>query len=443
MIAARTDEANQLVVKLTKQKHNNARDCSELALILNKLKRYSAAQEYYQQAIVISPNDPQLHFNLASIQRYQGEIDKAELSLNKTIQLNPKDYEAYWLRSSLRKQTIQNNHIEEMKGVLVKGINHPIGHAQICYALAKEQEDLQNFAQSFEYLKRGADNRRANMRYEPDTDLQIINKIVQVFDSNKLNSKNGGYDNDEAIFILGLPRTGSTLAERIISSHEEVYSAGELNNFALEMMSQCRELQKELPKSRTALVELTSQIDFAKLGQDYIQSTRPGTERKNRFIDKLPLNSLYVGLIHLALPKAKVIHVQRHPLDTCYSIYKQLFTNGYPFSYNLTELANYYVAHHNMMQHWKKVAADQIYTVSYEALVNDVELQSKKLIDYCDLEWQDQCSQFHLNKDASVTASATQVRQSIYSSSVNKWRSYKDELEPVKNILERAGISCD
>ena len=209
------------------------------------------------------------------------------------------------------------------------------------------------------------------------------------------------------------------------------------------MMKQCKRLTSNLPKSRTELVELTSKINFHDLGKAYIQSTRPETHQNKYFIDKLPLNSLYVGLIHLALPKAKVIHVQRHPLDTCYSIYKQLFTNGYPFSYNLVELAEYYIAHHQLMAHWKKVLPNNIYSVAYEDIVNDLEFQSKNLVAHCGLDWQEACSNFHLNQSAAVTASATQVRQGVYKGSIDKWRCYEDELRPVKKLLEQAGIVCD
>ncbi len=443
LILGQKTDAAEIATRLAKKQYKDVQICGELALILNKLQNYSAAEDFYQQAIKLSPNDSQLYFNLASIQRYLGHIEDTEFSLNKAIELDPKDFEAYWLRSSLRKQTSRKNHIEELKKVLVTGIKDPIGYAQICYALAKEEEDLKLYSQSFQHLHQGADYRRENMRYVAKTDLQIIDKIIQVFDSRKLNGKVKGHDNEQAIFILGLPRTGSTLVERIISSHDQVYTAGELNDFAVQMMTQCRHLNIKLPKSRTALVELTGQLNFASLGQAYIQSVQPDPDNPNRFVDKLPLNSLYTGLIHLALPKAKIIHVQRHPLDTCYSIYKQLFTNGYPFSYDLTELAEYYIANYQLMQHWKNVMPGIIHTVGYEKIVNNVELEAKKLIAYCGLEWQNKCSQFHLNKTASITASATQVRQSIYSSSMGQWRHFEEQLQPVKSMLERVGIICD
>lgn len=443
LIVAKTDEANELISELTKHPYNNARIYAELALLLNKLKQYSAAENHYQKAIELTPKDAQLYFNLASIQRYRGDFQQAEVNLNKTIQLNPKDYEAYWLRSSLRKYSALNNHVEELKNLVKDGIKEPVGQAQVCYALAKELEDLQSYPQSFQYLNQGAKARRNNIKYDPNTDLQIINKITQVYDSAFFENQPAGFENDDAIFVLGLPRTGSTLVERIISSHSDVYSAGELNDFAIQMMKQCKKIKSDLPRSRTEIVKMSSQIDFSCLGQEYIQSASPKSDLHMKFIDKLPLNSLNVGLIHLALPKAKIIHVERHPMDTCFAIYKQLFTKGYPFSYDLAELANYYIAHHQLMQHWKKILPDLIYTIRYEDLVNNLEYEAKNLIQYCGLNWQQRCGLYHQNESPAITASAAQVRQPIYQSSVNKWQRYADYLTPLKDRLSFAGICCE
>ncbi|MCI2283979.1 sulfotransferase [Colwellia sp. MSW7] len=218
---------------------------------------------------------------------------------------------------------------------------------------------------------------------------------------------------------------------------------GELNNFALCLMDEVKKVTTIPPKSSAELVALTSKVNFKTLGESYINSTRPETGHTKYFIDKLPLNSLYVGLIHLALPKAKIIHVTRHPMDTCYSIYKQLFTNGYPFSYDLVELAQYFIEHHKMMQHWYAELPNVIHPVAYEDVVNDLSGQAQKLITYCQLDWQIQCSDFQNNPAPSTTASATQVRQQIYKSSTGKWRQFEKELLPIKHLLEQAGIYCD
>jgi tetratricopeptide (TPR) repeat protein len=420
--------------------------------MFTKLSDFEQASFYYQQAIKLTneqkhPDESaQLYFNLASIERYQGKLSLAEQHLNHALLLNPNDYEAYLLRASLKKQTTEHNHIKQLEQVIAQGIKHPIAQAQVHYALAKEQEDLALFPQSFNQLNLGAKARRAHIQYNVEHDLSTIKQIRATFNQaffeqqKKLSS---GYNNNEAIFILGLPRTGSTLIERIVSNHHDVFSAGELNNFALRMMDEAKKIASAPPKSRSELVELTSNINFTALGESYIKSTRPETNHTAHFIDKLPLNSLYVGLIHLALPKAKIIQVTRHPLDTCYAIYKQLFTNGYPFSYDLTELARYYIEHHKMMVHWHNVMPNVIHQVAYEDVVNNLTAEAQKLIAYCQLDWQPQCSDFQKNTAPSTTASASQVRQKIYQSSKGKWRQFEQELSPIKHLLEQAGICCD
>jgi tetratricopeptide (TPR) repeat protein len=447
LMLGKTKDSKLLLSQLVVNNYDDAKIYAEIALLYGKLEDYTSAETHYKKAIHITSDDSQLYFNLASIQRYLGKINAAESSLDKAIMLNPLDCEAYLLRSSLTKQNTESNHITEMETVLLKGINDPTHYAQLSFALAKEYEDLEQFDKSFSYLNKGADYRRQNMQYEAKNDLETINDIINSFDEKLFNnhylSCDNPNENNEAIFILGLPRTGSTLVERIISSHTDVYSAGELNNFALQMMVQCKKIQTQAPQSRSELVKLTTQLNFNELGKAYIDSTKPNTAQNKHFIDKLPLNSLYVGLIHLALPKAKIIHVKRHPLDTCYSIYKQLFTNGYPFSYNLKELTDYYIANHKLMEHWKSVIPNAIYTVDYERLINNFEDQSKQLIAHCQLDWQEQCLHFHQNKQAAVTASASQVRQPIYSSSIAKWRNFQEQLSPIKKQLEQAGISCD
>jgi len=254
----------------------------------------------------------------------------------------------------------------------------------------------------------------------------------------------GDCANPEAIFILGMPRTGTTLVERILASHSAVSSAGELNNFALEMSREAKKLmppqQTQAGVSKQDRVVASTGLDFSLLGQQYIDSTRPLTGNSQRFIDKMPLNFLYTGLIHLALPQAKIIHLQRHPLDTCFAIYKTLFADAYPFSYQLEELGSYYAAYRQLMAHWHQVMPDVIYDQPYETLVTDIEAKTQQLLAYCELPWEPACLDFHTQQQASTTASATQVRQPVYTSSVGKWRKFKDELAPLIKTLESEGI---
>lgn len=434
-------QARELALELADTSNHSVAFSAELALLLNKLGLHQQSLEWYEHCVHLQPDSAQLLFNLASLQRFMGNLNEAQSSLDRLITLSPQDSEAWLLRSSLLKQTPQSNHIDQLKIALAQQ-QGPIAKAQLYYALGKELEDTQSFAAAFEALQQGAAVRRKNMQYSLDNDLQTLQKIAQVFDPSVFNQGHQGCESKQPIFILGLPRTGSTLVERIIGNHSEVFSAGELNNFALEMMQQVRHTLPKAPKNKLQLIEATRHLDFAALGQNYINSTRPDTEFHPRFIDKLPLNSLYVGLIHLALPNAKIVYVERHPMDTCYAIFKQTFTQGYPFSYDLDELSRYQIAHYHLMAHWRTVLPGIIHTVSYEQLVCDLPGQTKQLLAYCALPWQQQCVDFAQNTAAATTASAAQVRQSVYTSSIDKWKHFRQQLSWVEKRFEQAGINC-
>ena len=282
------------------------------------------------------------------------------------------------------------------------------------------------------------------MRYDVGGDIETMATIASSYNREFLGKRKGEYANDEPIFVLGMPRTGTTLVERILASHSQVTSAGELNNFALEMS---REAKKLMPQGKTQQgiskldrVAASLMIDFTQLGQQYIESTRPLSGQAAHFVDKMPLNFLYAGLIHMALPKAKIVHLQRHPLDTCFAIYKTLFADAYPFSYTLEELGRYYAGYRRLMRHWQEAMPGVIYHQSYEALVENIEAQTRQLLGHCGLDWEPACLDFHSQQRASTTASATQVRQPVYTSSVGKWRRFRNQLSPLIKTLESEGI---
>ncbi len=441
-----------LVERLIQVRLETAYQCSTLALVLTHIGKHSLANNYYKQAIELEPKDAQHYYNLASSQRFLGDIVGAEENYNKAIELNSQDYEACRLRSDLRKQTSASNHVNQLTSMIGRGDIGPRGKSQLGYALAKELEDLGDSQQSFHFLNIGAKARRDSIKYDPESDIRTIDTIRDVFTAGFISNKYdlvsdvSAEENAEEktpIFILGLPRTGTTLVERIVSSHSEVISAGELNNFSVEMLRQVKSVvgPKSVPKEQ--LVSLTKNIDFRALGKAYINSTVSLVGENQYFIDKLPLNYLYVGLIRLALPKAKIINLKRHPLDTCYAIYKQLFKDAYPFSYDLKELGHYYLAYQRLMDHWNTVMPGIIHTVNYEDIVHDIEGQSRQLLRYCGLPWQAQCLSYYENREASTTASATQVRKPIYTSSVGLWRKYQAQLQPLLRVLEEGGVHIE
>jgi hypothetical protein len=262
--------------------------------------------------------------------------------------------------------------------------------------------------------------------------------VQSTFSADAMGKTAAGFDTKEPVFILGLPRTGSTLVERIISSHSAVYAAGELRHFSGAMMEEIRKLGPVA--DRADLVRKSLQIDMLEVGRRYIEMTRPATGHTPHFIDKLPLNCIYIGVIHLALPEAKIIHLRRTPLDACYAIYKFLFNQAYSWSYDLDEIAQYYIAYRQLMDHWRSVLPGRIIDVVYEDVVEDLEGEAERLIAELGLQWEPACLEFHDNEAAAMTGSAVQVRKKIYSSSVGRWRDYDEQLKPLAVALEKAGI---
>ena len=387
----------------------------------------------YDRAVALAPMDPRFLYNRASVRRFLGDLDGAEADFDRAIALNPRDFEAYLNRSDLRPQTAARNHVAELEGLAAQPFADWRGEVQIHHALAKEYEDLGQHAKSFAHLRRGAQKRREFLNYDVANDVATVDWIIDAFPAGPAAPTPGAAE-DSPVFIVGLPRSGTTLVERILGSHSSMTSAGELNSFALALVDAARvRAGRALP--RPELVASSAMLDFAALGRDYLQRAYDAFGGTGRFIDKMPLNYLYCGLILRALPNARIIHMTRHPMAAGYAMYKTLFKDGYPFSYDLTDIARYYRAYRRLMDHWRRTMPGAIHEVSYEGVVADQAGETHRLLAYCGLGWEEACIEFHRNPSASTTASASQVRRPIYDSSVAQWRHYEAELAPLSEAL--------
>jgi len=414
------------------------------------------ALQAFERAVALAPDNAHFIFNRATVQRFLGNLSAAEADYDKVIALRPMDFEAYKNRSDLRTQTLERNHVAELGGMVAKGFADWRSAMQIHYALAKEYEDLGEYAKSFAHLQQGAVKRRANLNYDVTADVGTVDWIIEAFPRGPKPQPAATIPAAVAtqpvpqpaaaiqpvpIFIVGLPRSGTTLVDRILSSHSKVKSVGELNDFALALVAAVRRNNNMAQLPRRELVARSAHIDFAALGREYLERACATVGACEYFTDKMPLNYLYCGLIRRALPHAKIIHLTRHPMASGYAMYKTLFKDGYPFSYDLREIAQYYAAYRRLMDHWTATMPGAIHTLSYEGLVADQLAESRQLLEFCGLEWEDACADFHRNAAATTTASASQVRQPIYDSSVAQWRHYATQLAPLSEALTSAGIN--
>ena len=399
------------------------------------------------RAVVLAPGNPQVIFNRATVRRFIGDLEGAEGDYDRVIALAPRDYEAYTNRSELRVQTAVRNHVAQLEALIAGNFADWRGEVQIRYALAKEYEDLGEYSKAFDQLRHGAGKRRQNLQYDVARDVATVDWIIKAFPSGPAGNAPGGGEHaspgpgeDAPIFIVGLPRSGSTLVERILDSHSSVSSGGELDCLALSIVDAVTQMSGQAPITRQDLVALSATVDFAELGRDYLRRARAAAGAAGRFIDKMPLNYLYCGLIRRALPNAKMVYVARHPMAVGYAMYKTLFKDGYPFSYDLNEIGRYYVAHRRLMEHWRTSMPGAVYELNYEDLVADQRGATRRLLEYCGLDWEEGCMAFHQNPAAATTASAAQVRRPLYGSSVSVWRHYERQLAELKAHITSAGL---
>ena len=395
---------------------------------------FDAAERCARAAVALDPDSAALRYALSSAFIATGKLEQAEDVLDKLIASHPRDYDAYYNRATLRKQTLGRNHVDAIRKAMDETAQDPMSAVGLNYALAHELEDLGRDDESFAALKRGADARRAMMAYRVEKDTDTMARIAKVFDAEFFAKHRNACDEQGPIFVLGLPRSGTTLVDRILSAHPEVESLGELNDFPLALTALCRAVP-----GPGDLVSKSADLDMRALGEAYLHRVRQRATGKRFFIDKAPANFLYIGLIAAALPNARIIHLNRNPIDNALGMYKALFRMGYPFSYDFDDLAKYMRAKAELMAHWHAVLPGRVTEVHYEDIVSNQEAQTRRLLAEVELPWNAACLDFHKNNSPTATASAAQVRRPLYASSVDRWRRYETQLQPLIEALGATG----
>jgi tetratricopeptide (TPR) repeat protein len=398
------------------------------------------AKPLLHRALERVPNDASLLYRTALSHFYLNETTEADALLARVLEIAPGSGYAWHVRSQLKTYTADANHIPQLRAALAQPRLREIDELLMCFALAKELEDVGEFAQSFETLLRANRIKRGTLSYDVANDVNAMQNVMTHYSAAAMQALHGGDPTPGPIFIVGMPRTGTTLVERILGNHSQVVSIGEAVDFPEEMSAEARATHARLGLEDTDLLRASLQMDFGAVGRRYLAAVRDQVGEQRYTIDKLPFNFRYCGLIHQALPQAAIVHLTRDPMDTCYAVFKTQFINAYHFSYQLEEIAEYYVAYRRMMDHWHAVMPGVILDVRYEDLVADPQAQVRRLLAHCGLPWEDQVLDFHRSTKASTTASAMQVRRPIYKSSVQKWRNFTRELQPVLQRLAAAGL---
>lgn len=405
------------------------RMASEQSLPQHALPLLLRAQELGLQA-------PELDYLLGQANLYQGNAVEAERLLERCIVRNPQFGPAHRSLAKLRKQHSDSNHVERLRQTLGRmGEQHPQS-PQLFYALFKEQDDLGDREAAWQALARGMQLRRAQLHYDSQADAQLFAKLIEMdMKGTVIAAEMSG---PVPIFIVGMPRSGTTLLERILGAHSEVKDAGELSDFTCQMRWMCDQFGP--PMLDLALVKKANDLDWQQLGQRYLQHTQWHAAGKSFYTDKLPANFLNVGFIAKALPQAKILHMVRDPMDVCFSNLKELFAMGYPHSYDQAEMADHYIRYRKLMAHWHKELPGRILDVDYAELVTMPETVARRVLSFCGLSWQDGVVDIQNRTSAVSTASSVQVREPIHRRFLAQWQPYATHLNVLQERLGAAGL---
>lgn len=435
----RQREAWELARQAEQHNSRNPATWETIGIVYGWVNEFEDAVRVFKKVRELQPDNSSNLINLAGMLNNCHDVEAAEETYRKALELEPNRFIVYWSLSQLRKQSRENNHVDMLQHRLEQYAGEPDAQLYLNLALAKEFEDLERHAESFTHLAAGMSERRRRIDYRTDDDRLMFDTIKRTFSQEFCQAPSLHEENNEAIFIVGMPRTGSTLLEQLIAADADVFAAGELHSFFAAWLQQIKPSLSHF--TPVEIIAGGARLDFGRLGRDYIDSTRPRTGRTARFIDKLPDNFLYIGAILKALPNARIIHMARNPMDTCYAVYKQLFArNAHAYSYDQNELGQRFLMYRELMEHWQQCYPGAIHTVHYESLVQNTSDVMQSVFDFLGLQWNENYLDYRKNRQAVGTASTAQVRQAVYRSSVEKWRHYEVQLRPLKQELQAAGL---
>ena len=399
---------------------------NSLGAALQELKQFEKAKVSFKKAVALNPQYAQGLHNLAIICEIINLPDEASEYYEKALAVEPNYAEAYRNQSRTKKYTKNDPQIAQMQSIYSNDNLSISDKVHINFALAKVNEDLGNQKDFFKHLDEGSRLRKKQLNYNINETEEFHSSLVRLFseDKPKIKKLSLGPLDIRPIFIVGMPRSGTSLVEQIISSHHSVHGAGELNNFKNVVT----------PALKNYIGNLTNTInedDLLSIRKNYIKSLMDLNVSEKIITDKMPVNFRMIGLILTAIPEAKIIHLTRNPKATCWSNYKHYFANENGFTFDQEDLARFFILYQELMGFWHKSFPNKIHDISYERLTTHQEDETQKLLKYCELDWDNNCLNFHKNTRAVHTASASQVRQKMYQGSSDAWKKYEKFLQPL------------
>jgi tetratricopeptide (TPR) repeat protein len=432
--AGRLPEAEAAVRHLLKIEGENPKNWVVLGTVYTRLMRQQDALGAYGEAARLAPAEVRLRLSIGHLQKTLGRRKECEQAYRQCLDIDPQFAEAYWSLADLKNYVFSDAEIAAMQALDAGDGGDDTDQAQLHFALGRALEHQARYAEAFEHYRIGNARRRRITPFSIEKFEDKTRRVRAGFDAAFFADRAGSGVGDAApIFVVGLPRSGSTLIEQILASHSSVEGTFELPN----VLTIVREFDHQNPQ-HDAYPESVREADpalFSALGRRYLEETRPLRSGRPHFIDKMPNNFSHVGLIHAMLPRATVIDIRRHPMDSCFSTFKQYFAEGQSFSYDLGDLGRYYRCYLTLMDHWDEVLPGKVLHIQYEDLVGAPEANIRRLLAHCGLAFEPACLAFHETKRAVRTASAEQVRQPLYTSGVGYWRRFERELAPLREAL--------
>jgi tetratricopeptide (TPR) repeat protein len=400
------------------------------------LGEHERAIAIYRELLVGTPTDADLHLSIAHAQKTLGKRQEAIDSYRRAAALRPGFGDAYWSLANLKTYRFTDEELNQLRAAELAPTVAVEDRYHLCFALGKALEDRGEFAESFRYYEIGNALKRSESKYRAEIIENNTRQQIQVCTAGFFAARRGwGAPNPDPIFIVGLTRAGSTLLEQILASHSQVEGTQELANIQ-QIVTILRGRDPDLNDLRypRILADMGAE-DFLKLGERYLADTRIYRSGKAFFIDKMPNNFRHLGLIHLMLPNARIIDARREPMACCFSNLKQLFANGQEFTYGIDEIARYYRTYLELMRHWDRVLPGRVLRVHHEDVVDDLEGNVRRLLDFCGLAFEPQCIEFHKTVRSVRTASSEQVRQPLFREGLDQWKHFEPWLEPLKDAL--------